>query len=428
MTSGFNGAAGVHRRKFSMRILVRPALYLASMGPPAFTGGNATTGRAPARPNGLQWGRRRSPAEILWWSGSLGSSAGRFNGAAGVHRRKLGSTNTAPPRLAGFNGAAGVHRRKYQDRRQARHRLDASMGPPAFTGGNSAATERAEKLARASMGPPAFTGGNSGRRAQRAGHRPVLQWGRRRSPAEISRCVRGSNCGAGFNGAAGVHRRKYGAPGPERRALFRASMGPPAFTGGNECVKCGSRLQEHASMGPPAFTGGNDPQRPVRPLRLLASMGPPAFTGGNIVGAQATATSARLQWGRRRSPAEIYERGVSRDGHGCFNGAAGVHRRKSANWPPWRLATALQWGRRRSPAEISYRRMEGTVLGFASMGPPAFTGGNVDALDVAAHDRPVLQWGRRRSPAEIVIKKPLQFPKVERLVASGPLTRATKVA
>ena len=154
-------------------------------------------------------------------------------------------------------------------------------------------------------------------------------------------------------------------------------MGPPAFTGGNAARAMRPHIVVVASMGPPAFTGGNREREVLSIVHHLASMGPPAFTGGNRAvelgrvlqaagfnGAAgvhrrkfgAEGTSARfvmlLQWGRRRSPAEM---GTSRPWPGPF--------------------FELQWGRRRSPAEIRALAPRRQAL-LASMGPPAFTGGN----------------------------------------------------
>ena len=66
----------------------------------------------------------------------------------------------------------------------------------------------------------------------------------------------------------------------------------------------------------------------VKPNR--ASMGPPEFTGGN----------------GRESP------GLHAISLSCFNGAAGIHRRKlGAGVDAPHQIRALQWGRRNSPAE-----------------------------------------------------------------------------
>ena len=63
----------------------------------------------------------------------------------------------------------------------------------------------------------------------------------------------------GFNEAAGIHRRKPASAGARRPpARSAASMRPPEFTGGNDCVHGGYHRVEVASMRPPEFTGGND--------------------------------------------------------------------------------------------------------------------------------------------------------------------------
>ena len=60
------------------------------MGPPEFTGGNWA--------GGTRW---------------VGGAGRRFNGAAGIHRRKPGRRRMMKPAdHFGFNGAAGIHRRK----------------------------------------------------------------------------------------------------------------------------------------------------------------------------------------------------------------------------------------------------------------------------------------------------------------------------
>ena len=90
-SSGFNEAAGIHRRKHDRsRSPVLRTFIDASMRPPEFTGGNQRTARSSAR-------------------------AGEFC----------------------FNEAAGIHRRKRIMRKLYRYRAGkASMRPPEFTGGN----------------------------------------------------------------------------------------------------------------------------------------------------------------------------------------------------------------------------------------------------------------------------------------------------
>ena len=92
---------------------------------------------------------------------------------------------------------------------------------------------------------------------------------------------------AGFNEAAGIHRRKRGAHGYRPGAVFVASMRPPEFTGGNGGARYRARSGVRASMRPPEFTGGNhlSPKQSVD-RRVRASMRPPEFTGGNIKAAR----------------------------------------------------------------------------------------------------------------------------------------------
>ena len=255
------------------------------MGPPEFTGGNL---------------RALTPTQYL----SL-----RFNGAAGIHRRKLtdgkdesagaAAASMGPPEFTGGNPA----------RRPSRSPPSclASMGPPEFTGGNGGGPQKREDLGLdASMGPPEFTGGNLFRKASDNSAINLLQWGRRNSPAETETGTRpGLHTPARFNGAAGIHRRK---PGGDR----------------------------------------SDPGHPGH-----ASMGPPEFTGGNVVdGGHRRRSAARFNGAagiHRRK--QVAENALAVELIG-FNGAAGIHRRKPRSPPTSRsLPAQLQWGRRNSPAE-----------------------------------------------------------------------------
>ena len=282
---GFNGAAGIHRRKPTTThpLSTGPPAPLqwgrrnspaetqgprqglawphqASMGPPEFTGGNVSGVSSDViQENRLQWGRRNSPAETRCHPAAA-PIATSFNGAAGIHRRKPGSSRrTGSCATVGFNGAAGIHRRKpcasqhgaamgkklQWGRRNSpaetrtRHPLSragepASMGPPEFTGGNT--IRRLPRLIPhvASMGPPEFTGGNTP-----SSPGPAAAPGRfngaagihRRKPKPVATPWR--RCGTSFNGAAGIHRRKPQMYQIARNTGLLASMGPPEFTGGN---------------------------------------------------------------------------------------------------------------------------------------------------------------------------------------------------
>ena len=157
------------------------------------------------------------------------------------------------------------------------------------------------------MGPPEFTGGNLRRSRLISNVSATLQWGRRNSPAETPRPRRRAcRSRRGFNGAAGIHRRKPDALGELHQVFERASMGPPEFTGGN---RVGARAVDAAGAGfngaagihrrkpsrtgrsrscPPRFNGaaGIHRRKPEKGNRMTAlsieaSMGPPEFTGGN---------------------------------------------------------------------------------------------------------------------------------------------------
>ena len=160
------------------------------------------------------------------------------------------------------------------------------------------------------MGPPELPGGNfklfeGDREVLR-----VLQWGRRNYPAETAgERGRGSGRSRGFNGAAGITRRKQAGALAAESGAVRASMGPPELPGGN--------------------------MRGYHPVRFQLST---------------------LQWGRRNYPAEttsttrIHALTTPR-----FNGAAGITRRKQKRWelPQVIGKSVLQWGRRNYPAETS---------------------------------------------------------------------------
>ena len=330
------------------------------------------------------------------------------------------------------------------------------MGPPEFTGGNMTERERLWAMdVYASMGPPEFTGGNHWPKIEAALAMLPLQWGRRNSPAETWRSRwTASSWRQGFNGAAGIHRRKliakpyhttgvsvlqWGRRNSPAETLLKlnlvvnlqyASMGPPEFTGGNTTPAGRSRCSLTRFNGAAGIHRRKRPKMILRGgLHGIASMGPPEFTGGNSQRSRSRSGRERwLQWGRRNSPAETSgspppRQLVAR----CFNGAAGIHRRKLvveihvggqmlcasmgppeftggntsflAECVPWKVA--LQWGRRNSPAETVGEPESPTAERTASMGPPEFTGGNlwiVEESRMRAVGR--LQWGRRNSPAE----------------------------
>ena len=182
-----------------------------------------------------------------------------------------------------------------------------------------------------------------------------------------------------FNGAAGITRRKLIIV---RRpaAAQRASMGPPELPGGNQQHRQlpGEGLKV-ASMGPPELPGGN---LTALPAELLA---PACFNGAaGITRRKRARISARrrslgmLQWGRRNYPAETTTTTINIR----------------------QLTNKLQWGRRNYPAETSFARNDARAAVIASMGPPELPGGNDFRCDRCRQMSRWLQWGRRNYPAE----------------------------
>ena len=159
----------------------------------------------------------------------------------------------------------------------------------------------------ASMGPPELPGGNFNTGVDAAEKKAGLQWGRRNYPAEtIIETLQVPHHPVGFNGAAGITRRKRPRQTEARREHARASMGPPELPGGN--------------------FGGDQEWFPLG----VASMGPPELPGGNFFVIEWLSIWERmLQWGRRNYPAETPTRSC-KDSQSVlrFNGAAGITRRK----------------------------------------------------------------------------------------------------
>ena len=315
---------------------------LASMGPPALTGGWLSAG---------SWPRPAAPC---------------FNGAAaGSHRRMARRRARQPLRAPRFNGAAGSHRRMEPHGHGVSHALVEALQwgrrlSPADGRKNSPAdgATRTRSLARtcrgASMGLPALTGGWSQEpvRHRACPNRFNGAAGSHRWMVPTARHQRDRHFG-GFNGAAGSHRRM---------ALRSVESLRPLM------LQWGRRLS-------PA--DGEKLPREVACEGIKASMGPPALTGGWPPASFAPAPSCSLQWGRRLSPA---------DGRACpsaggravqgFNGAAGSHRRMETRLiREIIMQEKLQWGRRLSPADGYLLGRPARVARQASMGPPALTGG-----------------------------------------------------
>ena len=176
----------------------------ASMGPPEFTGGNRRRSGHPLRcAVMLQWGRRNSPAETSRRP-EAGSSVEHASMGppefTGGNQRMIGGAREAdplasmgPPEFTGgnlldhgaapdgagrFNGAAGIHRRKP---------CSAPGGSPPDCrlqwGRRNSPAETPKRAARSPPGPW------------------TLQWGRRNSPAETA--VQGGRCGGGRRASMG---------------------------------------------------------------------------------------------------------------------------------------------------------------------------------------------------------------------------------
>ena len=131
---GFNGAAGITRRKLTFDLMMEMQEIQLQWGRrnyPAETRG-ALAGSA-IEPQRLQWGRRNYPAETRLCTGGAGQAQPCFNGAAGITRRKLGTQREH--RSGGhsrFNGAAGITRRKprrmSKDHSPLRFRFNGAAG------------------------------------------------------------------------------------------------------------------------------------------------------------------------------------------------------------------------------------------------------------------------------------------------------------
>jgi len=61
-------------------------------------------------------------------------------------------------------------------------------------------------------------------------------------------------------------------------------------------------------MGPPLLSGGDVVGNAAYHLEQAASMGPPLLSGGDLRDGQVTMLEVKLQWGRRFSAAETYQR------------------------------------------------------------------------------------------------------------------------
>ena len=236
-----------------------------------------------------------------------------------------------------------------------------------------------------------------------------LQWGRRNYPAETPAAARRT---PSTPLPLQWGRRNYPAETPEHQVpnvhVQGASMGPPELPGGNICVPS-VRASETVSM------------------LQWGRRNYPAET--STLPQQWSSASGGLQWGRRNYPAETRKRRAPPDGRrsasmgppelpggndlltecahrrawSCFNGAAGITRRKHRQKP--NIGEALN------------------VCAKASMGPPELPGGNVGDGHAAASSQWMLQWGRRNYPAETWCEGSDRFSSARRFNGAAGITR-----
>ena len=207
------------------------------------------------------------------------------------------------------------------------------------------------------MGPPELPGGNPYQRRWIEDPAPVLQWGRRNYPAET---YKGRNILLENADVLQWGRRNY----PAETRLTGAQSGSSAVV-----LQWGRRNY-------PAETTN---MRSEITDSEGASMGPPELPGGNL---DHHAPSFPCFW--------------------CFNGAAGITRRKR---PMPRATTARSAKRFNGAAGITRRKplRAGFLTAFAmpaSMGPPELPGGNRGNREAEKDCLQLLQWGRRNYPAE----------------------------
>ena len=206
------------------------------------------------------------------------------------------------------------------------------------------------------MGPPAFAGGNFDTGSISLIHLRVLQWGHRLSPVETwASTPRLPLRNRSFNGATGFRRWKH-------EGLGKRLPGQLCFNGATGFRRWKRANSARATVSEASrFNGATGFRRWKLPTRRK----PPGQTRYRFNGA----TGFR-RWKRRLIRAV-------RLGQCRFNGATGFRR-----WKPIPRAeargptTELQWGHRLSPVETRYSASASAKWANASMGPPAFAGGN----------------------------------------------------
>ena len=285
----FNGAAGITRRKHRHHRCFDQRHRNRFNGAAGITRRKHFTITATTIPmNPLQWGRRNYPAETFRTLSPAPSRVRSFNGAAGITRRK---------RL--LAGAGIIYALELQWGRR---------NYPAETGATRSC--RSSRRSRFNGAAGITRRKPSGPVVEEDAGHVVLQWGRRNYPAETAFVGVGfAGVPVCFNGAAGITRRKQPDDLRNRVAELEASMGPPELPGGNvHCKLCEDGYELPLQWG-----------RRNYPAETLC--------------AQPDRTHHRtlLQWGRRNYPAETGTNARSTGFRSsCFNGAAGITRRKLA--------------------------------------------------------------------------------------------------
>ena len=135
----------------------------------------------------------------------------------------------------GFNGATGFRRWKPNPLKLYRSPLsDASMGPPAFAGGNCLSSGLSSACLSSFNGATGFRRWKQTPCGYSFSASQPLQWGHRLSPVETRiENLWATQSQRRFNGATGFRRWKLDTQNASRREMMGASMGPPAFAGGN---------------------------------------------------------------------------------------------------------------------------------------------------------------------------------------------------
>ena len=160
----------------------------------------------------LQWGRRNYPAEtfhpqVAEYPRAAWLQWGRRNYPAETRQRRRNQVR----RRHRFNGAAGITRRKlHRAPAGTRNEFGASMGPPELPGGNLNVAFGADLMKRMlQWGRRNYPAETWNLRVKHRDRIVALQWGRRNYPAE-TKCAVKEGCASRscFNGAAGITRRK----------------------------------------------------------------------------------------------------------------------------------------------------------------------------------------------------------------------------